>query len=331
MSIRRRSISLIINFRISYRLLGRAYHASYDNLDERFNKMAFCINSLLAAEPRIKLLTPEEIVRISLMAGFKCHYKIAMKDQIIPLKIKVTTYRGVNYTYLSISQKINRPNRTKNDKVLHITNKESCLTYYSDNPRTKFFDISFIYVTLECDKEAIAMIFAEFGNNKKIIEYNTKELDEAHLQIIEQEEIKPIKKERKIFQPKMSIPLKLTKRNFESKKRHRKVVLKLKDKREEEDRAHKMILSNKRKIGEWYDVILEEKLKSAHRFKSILVSWINLITTLKLAFTLNKRTSVRVKKKRVMEYKMKIKKGIERIFISNFGTFKEQLHGKLNG
>jgi hypothetical protein len=314
-------------------MLGRAYHVSYDDLNERFNKMAFRINSLLAAEAPIKLLVPKQPVKISLTAGSKCHYKVEMKDQTIPLKIKVTTYRGVHYAYLSISQTIDRPNRMNNDKVISIANKESCLTYHSDNPRAKFFNIAWIYVTLECDKEINAMLFIEFGSNKKIIEHNTEEQVQA--QSIEQEEVKPIKKEQRMFQVKVPVPLKLTRRNFNSINKHRKVVLMLRDKREEEDKVYKMVLINKRKIGEWYDVILDEKLKNACKFKTMLVSWINLIKTFKIALMLNEGMVMRVGKKRMMEHKrkngMKIKRAIKKFFTSNFGTFKEQLHSKLNG
>lgn len=307
--------------------MGRFNHISYEDLTNKFNKISYNINSLLAAEAPIRILAPDRPEKISLAAGLKCHYKVFTRDQPIPLKLKFVLYKG-GALYLSLSQLFPRPDRNNNDKLLLINSKESCLTYNNDNPRAKFFTIEWVYVTVECDKEAGGVLRGEFGSRKKTVREK-----EAQAQSVEEDKV--VRNQQKLFKVRAPVLVKLAQaKDYAAIKTHRKIVLLLRDKREKEYLASKTILMNKKRVNEWYDLILKEKSKSIDEFKQMLISWISLAKTFKIASMLYKRTGTKVSEKRAMEHRthngMTIKVILTKIFTDHFGPFKEQLHGKLN-
>eukprot|EP00826_Nyctotherus_ovalis_P021173 TRINITY_DN1678_c0_g1_i5.p1 TRINITY_DN1678_c0_g1~~TRINITY_DN1678_c0_g1_i5.p1 ORF type:complete len:363 (+),score=100.98 TRINITY_DN1678_c0_g1_i5:436-1524(+) len=326
-NIKRTSKSWMMIGRSGYRALGRLNHISYEDLTNRFSRISYNINSLLAAEAPIKILVPDRPEKIALAAGLKCHYKVLTKDQPIPLKLKFAMYKG-SLLYLSLSQPFPRPDRNNNDKLLLIASKESCLTYNNDNPRAKFFTIECVYVTLECDKEAGGVLRGEFGSRKKTVR-------EKESQAQSTEEEKTERKQLKEFKVRAPVLVKLVQeKDYNAIKTHRKIVLLLRDKRENEYLASRTILMNKKRVSEWYDLILKEKSKSISRFKQMLVSWISLAKTFKIAFMLYGRAETKVSEKRMTEHRthngMTIKVILTKIFTDYFGSFKEQLHGKLD-
>jgi len=268
------------------------------------------INSLLASEAEVKELLPEHEQRIKLAAGLKCHYKIPSFGQSVPLKICLTSCKNIGSAYLFISQVFERPKREVSEQIVLIKSKRLNV-FFKGNEKEKF-NKSWIYLTLECEREFAGTLLVEFGKVKfhKVTKANTNERTLMTVKTNDEETKKVFFK----FKRPLKLPPSTIKSSIHSKTktseeiiRHRLHVKTLKEEREDEEMCNMILKLHRRKIQKMLDDLVHEKLKEIESNKKSYMSWIGLSKLFKITYILYH------KQKRAMREKKNIEKKIQKL------------------
>jgi hypothetical protein len=313
------------------------YAISYKDLSKRLDQVSAKINCLLASKAPINPLTQDQEESISLLSDLRCHFKVNCKGYPIPLRIRLNSSKGLNFTYLSVSSTIERPDKDHCDKSLLITNKQSCLSYYGKSDKEKCFQERFLFLTLECTREYAANLSITFDNKK--IPKNMDRDSESPLLEGHKLDGSVFKREKgpqiQTKFPESKSMIKLIGRQDQSTiKTHRCNVSILKNKLDLEDKSKKLLLSNKKIIGKHYDTILTDKLKQIQNLKKGSIICILYIKLRKLGLELYSR--FRAKRKLKQQAEKRLNSGLKIYIAINYmlhktdKRYKERLYGKLN-
>ena len=258
---------------------------TYEELNDRFNKIAFKLNSIIATEAPIQLLWAEQQDTINLKPGLKCHYKVSSRDQLIPMKIILSMKKGISSTFLSVSRIIERPTKDNCEKTYIILSKNPCLTFAGSGDKMKLFTTNWIYITVECVREVFGTIRINFGGVKKAAKVSAMTLiDSSEVD----EELEPFVPRRK----KLSITIlpsinRKTKEDFVNDEEHRKLVLATERIRRKERQEYKLALIAKKKLDKWNEELIKKKSKEFKRYKKQLELMICLSKIYKMGLRLN--------------------------------------------
>eukprot|EP00826_Nyctotherus_ovalis_P065917 TRINITY_DN970_c0_g1_i2.p1 TRINITY_DN970_c0_g1~~TRINITY_DN970_c0_g1_i2.p1 ORF type:complete len:316 (+),score=40.85 TRINITY_DN970_c0_g1_i2:494-1441(+) len=262
--------------------------ASFRELNERFDRLSCGINSMLAGKIPVRPLNADCEQHVSLDPGLKCHYKIRCKDQAVPLRMRVAMHQGIYFSYISLSQLLERPNKERNDKVFLVSNNHSCLTYHGDKGTDKFFKSNYIYVTLECEKKCVASIKVSFGKaraKESVLEKNEELIDfpieaaATSRETLKQRFFTLRKGTVATCKPK-------TRPRYVNAKEYRKRVLLLRDMKQDRDAALALLKYNRRKVNEMHEAILRRRDKELSDFRKSLKLWVCIAKMTKFGATL---------------------------------------------
>eukprot|EP00826_Nyctotherus_ovalis_P005307 TRINITY_DN11198_c0_g1_i5.p1 TRINITY_DN11198_c0_g1~~TRINITY_DN11198_c0_g1_i5.p1 ORF type:complete len:503 (+),score=125.37 TRINITY_DN11198_c0_g1_i5:74-1582(+) len=316
------------------------YGVSYKELNKKFDQVSFKINCLLAGKAPVNFLSHDQEENVLLLAGLRCHFKVACRDQPIPLRVRLAAQKGLNYAHLSVSSTIERPDKDHSDKSLLVVNKQACLSYYGKSDKEKLFVEKFAYITLECTRECSAILSVTFGNKK--VQKHIEKGDEVQLNEEEKLDNSIFKKDisTKMLRIQRKLPDSMSMIKLVGKpdqlniKVHRRNVIILKDKLDLEDRTKKLVLSNKKEIGKHYDVILEEKVQAFQEYKRGVIACVLFIKLRKVALKLYRHFTVLRTQKRLMEKRLdsglKIRRAINSVLLETGKEHQERLQNKLN-
>lgn len=318
------------------------YGVSYKELNKKFDQVSFKINCLLAGKAPVNFLSHDQEENILLLAGLRCHFRVACRDQPVPLRVRLVAQKGLNYAHLSVSSTIERPDKDHCDKSLLIANSQASLSYYGKNDKEKLFVEKFAYITLECTRECSATLSVIFGN-KKVQKY-TEKGDEVQLNEEEKFDNSIFKRDRRdgsarMLRTQRRLPESMSTIKLVSKpdqlniKVRRRNVIILKDKLDLEDRTKKLVLSNKKEIGKHYDAILEEKVQAFQEYRRGVAACVLFINLRKVALKLYNHFTVLRTQKRLTEKRLdcalKIRRAINSVLLETGREHQERLQNKL--
>ena len=243
----------------------------------------------------MKYLNPNQEEIVLSKPGIMRYYRVPSKNMPIPLQVKLLAYKGINYTYLAVSNLVERPNKLQCDKSVLITTAKSSMIFYRERSRSKNFSEDFIYISIECFKECFLSIMVGFGNAKLTI--NGKENPKkprTYLDFKSERKTADYAKEEDYFDKYLpfrrhhkTTSVKLIKidqiSNIKKENKRRKRALIMKAKLDDKEIMRKFILINKIQINKIHDQIIQKKIEKIKKLKCKMTLWINHVKLYKIA------------------------------------------------
>jgi len=140
------------------------YSISHKDIANRFEQFNLKINSILFSRSEIQELIPQRSVAISLKAGLRRTYRLKSQNNKIPLQIRFHIAYKPFIINVYVSERVQRPDNTYNDKAYSIKHREESLIYMPKESKHAFFDSDYIYITIETGCDTMFELKCYFGN-----------------------------------------------------------------------------------------------------------------------------------------------------------------------
>ena len=204
----------------------------------------------------------------------------------------------INSIYFLISTIIERPSKEHCDKFCQINSTNACFTYYTESNKQTQFKNPYIYLTIECIRECSLIMVVNFGKNNFINMHSNERIP-----IVAEEKRHPkmlpeplMLRVRPITPAKLKVSMKIVKQ-FSRDKKHRKYVLSVKRKRDEEDRIKKFLSSNQIEINRKFAQLISKHQHKIKDYKESILLWISYAKLFMISIWLYNRI-ILVRKKR---------------------------------
>jgi len=293
---------------------------------------------MLMEKMPIKMLAANSEQEISLNPGLRCHYKVYSKDQPGPLRIQIVLDQGINSTYISLSESLERPNRNKNDKVFMVANNHSPLTYGGEKESIKFFQSKYIYITVECEKECFGVMKVSFGKLKPKVRGSVLQKNEELKDFTISDPItsRNFIKKRFFTLRKQTVTTYKSKmkHHYVNEKGHRQKVLISRDLKQDKDVTMALLKYNRKRINEIYNAIIEEKTKELSNINEAMRLWVTIIRAKNFGIYLYKHFMYKKREKEASENvyftKMRIKIKFHPIIKEFSNEFKDRMGNRIS-
>eukprot|EP00826_Nyctotherus_ovalis_P064394 TRINITY_DN9444_c0_g4_i1.p1 TRINITY_DN9444_c0_g4~~TRINITY_DN9444_c0_g4_i1.p1 ORF type:complete len:494 (-),score=86.58 TRINITY_DN9444_c0_g4_i1:586-2067(-) len=295
----KRKIKEYENFRKTRNELNQfktAQGVSYKELNERFNSISFRIRLLLSAETPIEEVIPGRKTTIELSADSARHYKVSLENQLPPLKLRLSTQKGIGAVSLFISQTYKHPNRNHHEFSYLIGKKDFYVFLKGDKPKT--FKGDWMYLGFECYRDFSSCLAIGFARKRLVLtEKEVRPLTTMTKRTAETAESpESVKRGGNRMRLKALLLKKETLVNKALEERrakteeeklriraHRRGVLELRERYEAADVGRKLLFIHRDKVNALHDRIIQHKLQQIYQLKESAMTWIQLSKLTKIA------------------------------------------------
>lgn len=283
---------------------------SYKELNERFDSISFRIRSLLSAEAPIEEVIPGRKTTVELCADSARHYKVSLENQLPPLKLRLSTHKGVGAVSLFVSQTYKHPNRNHHEFAYLIDKKDFYVFLKGDRP--KMFKSDWLYLGFDSSRDFSSCLAIGFARKRLVLtEKEVRPLTAATRRTAETAESpknakrggNAVRLKALILRKEMVVNKALEDRRVKTEEEklriraHRRGVLELKEKYEAADVSRKLLFVYRDKVNALHHCIVQRKLQEVALLKESAGTWVQLSKLTKIARQLYSICLIRKKQK----------------------------------